>query len=227
MRQQLKFLAMLAGISVVALVASLWILWSARSATPGETNSATEPLIVLPQPRALTDFTLWRNGSRVFDLGSLRDRWTFVFFGFTSCPDVCPTTLVSLARLQKQIIDLGVAPEELQFTFVSVDPQRDSPEEIERYVTFFEPRFVGVTGSEAQLTNLSRQLGAAFKVEYAPGAENYPVYHTGAVFLVDPSARLHAILRSLSDPAGAARRFREVRGGFVEDSPRITANPGR
>jgi protein SCO1/2 len=205
----------LAGIAVAAAALLGWMLWSARPPAPQHADSP--PITTLEAPRALAPFTLRDAGGTVFDLSRLRDRWSLLFFGFTSCPDVCPTTLASLARLRGQIdAPEGTAPE-LQIVFVSVDPQRDVPQRLEQYVKHFDARAVGVTGSEAGLTQLARQLGASFRVEYREGAADYPVAHSTAVFLIDPLARLHGLVQWPFEADAVARRFLEVRARFAAD----------
>lgn len=207
-----------AGVLLAATLAFAWVLWSAREPARDQLALASPAIGTLAAPKPLGDFTLKDDADRVFDLASLRGKWTFLFFGFISCPDICPTTMVSLARVRERLVEMGVPPAELQFVFVSVDPQRDTAAIIERYVEHFDARFLGTTGSVAQLTNLARQLGAAFRVDYAEG-ENYPVQHTSAVFLIDPLARLAGIVPSPLDPPAVARGFGELRGGFSADRP--------
>lgn len=211
--RRLKLLLMISALSLGAMLASGWIIWSARVPASGPALSAASPITVLPEPKALAEFILRDDADRVFDLDSLRGRWSFVFFGYTSCPDVCPTTLAMLAGARRSMIEVGLDPEQVQFVFVSVDPQRDSAEVIDRYTNFFDPQIRGTSGSVAQLTNLTRQLGVAYKIEYQEGVEDYPVYHSSAVFLIDPQARLRGIASPPFEPKAIARRFAEIREG--------------
>ncbi len=92
-----------------------------------------------------------------------------------------------------------------------MDPNRDTAGELRQYVTYFDTAFLGVTGDDAQLGNLAAQLGAAYQLAITPGMENYPVYHTAAVFLVDPRARYHAVFAPSLDAEGISRRFEVLR----------------
>jgi len=92
-----------------------------------------------------------------------------------------------------------------------VDPNRDTAGKLRQYVTYFDTAFLGVTGDDAQLGNLAAQLGAAYQLAITPGTENYPVYHTAAVFLVDPRARYHAVFAPPLDAEGISRRFEMLR----------------
>jgi len=162
-------------------------------------------------PKPLTAFALTDHRNRVFDLASLKSKWSFLFFGFTHCPDVCPTTLAVLARARDNIAKNTVGAEDIQFVFVSVDPNRDTASKLRQYVDYFDTTFLGVTGDNAQLGNLAGQLSAAYQVAITPGMENYPVYHTAAVFLLDPRARYHAVFTPPHDAGAISKRFKVVR----------------
>jgi len=136
------------------------------------------------------------------DENSLRDRWSFVFFGYMSCPDVCPNTLHELNSFYQLLKDeTGTEPEELQVIFVSVDPARDNTANLARYVSHFNRRFIGATAGQAAIERLARQFGASYVVEDESDEGQYLVAHTSAIFLVDPYGRLVA---SFSQPHYAA-----------------------
>jgi protein SCO1 len=128
------------------------------------------------QPRALADF---------------RGKVVVVFFGFTHCPDVCPTTLAELARAVKQ---LGPDGERVQVLMVTVDPERDTPEVLKQYVTALDPRFIGLTGDPEAIARTARE----FKVFYqkSPGAtpETYSVDHSSGSYVYDPKGRLRLLV---------------------------------
>jgi protein SCO1/2 len=116
-----------------------------------------------------------------------------------------------LARARENIAKSTVGAKDVQFVFISVDPNRDTAGKLGQYVTYFDTSFLGVTGDDAQLGKLAAQLGAAYQVAVTPGIENYPVYHTAAVFLVDPQARYHAVFAPPLDAEGISRRFEVLR----------------
>jgi protein SCO1/2 len=147
----------------------------------------------------------------VFDLANLKGKWSFIFFGFTHCPDICPTTLAVLARARDNIAKSMVGAENIQFVFISVDPNRDTARKLRQYVDYFDSSFIGVTGDNAQIGNLAGQLGATYQVAIAPGMENYPVTHTTAVFLVDPRARYYAVYTPPHDAEAISKRFKVAR----------------
>ncbi len=201
-------------IGSVALAAMLGGAWLAATYRENGSRAMLLPdrvMTLFPDPKPLTAFTLTDHKNRVFDLASLKGKWSFVFFGFTHCPDVCPTTLAVLARARENIAGKTGSAQDVQFIFVSVDPNRDTAGKLEQYVDYFDTTFLGVTGDSAQIHTLAGQLGAAYQVAITPGVENYPVYHSTAVFLLDPQARYHALFTPPHDAEAISKRFKVVR----------------
>jgi protein SCO1 len=167
---------------VLAAVAGFWVAERASNPVPQLTSGTW-----FPQPRPIEDFALTDENSQPFTLASLKGRPTLVFFGFTHCPDVCPTTLAKLAQIAKtaSIANLSVV-------LVSVDPARDKPEQLQAYVHAFDAHFKGVTGDQAQIDKISREFGVAVaRVELSGG--DYTMDHSAAVFLLDDQARRVAV----------------------------------
>ena len=133
----LVLLALLVGAISAAAGIGLWMLLQDRAA-------ATSALIVLPEPRALSDFSLVDQDGQPFRREDFEGWWTLVFFGFTHCPDVCPSTLYDLQQVNAALGEDNGAPHRV--LFVSVDPERDTPERIKEYLEFFDPAFIGATG---------------------------------------------------------------------------------
>ena len=207
----LKFSIMITTVALAAMLAGAWLADVYREHDSRAMLLPNQVITLFPDPKPLTAFTLTDHKNRVFDLASLKGKWTFLFFGFTHCPDVCPTTLAQLARARDNIARTAAGAEDVQFVFISVDPNRDTAGKLRQYVEHFEPSFLGVTGDDAQIGNLAGQLGAAYQVAMTPGMENYPVYHSTAVFLLDPRARYHAVFAPPHDAAAISRRFKVVR----------------
>jgi protein SCO1/2 len=200
--------------TTVVLAAMLGGAWLAEIYREHDSRAMLLPdrvMTLFPDPKPLTAFTLTDHKNRVFDLASLKGKWSFLFFGFTHCPDVCPTTLAVLARARDKIAKNTVGAEDTQFVFISVDPNRDTASKLRQYVDYFDTTFLGVTGDDAQIGNLAGHLGAAYQVAITPGMENYPVYHTTAVFLVDPRGQYHAVFTPPRDAEGISKRFKVLR----------------
>ena len=143
--------------------------------------------------RKLDDFSLIDQRGRSFGNENLRGHWSLLFFGYTNCPAFCPTTLSTLAELQKQL-RAARAPMLPQVIFVSVDAKRDTPAQLARYLPNFDPTFIGLTASDQPtIEAIAKKMGVS--VAIVPAADgNYMVDHTGAIFVVDPEARIIAIL---------------------------------
>lgn len=207
----LKFSLMITTVALGTMLAGVWLTEVYLEHDSRAMLLPNKVITLFPDPKPLTAFTLTDHQNRVFDLASLKGKWSFLFFGFTHCPDVCPTTLAVLARARANIAENTGGADAIQFIFVSVDPNRDTAGKLKQYVDYFDTTFLGVTGDNAQIGNLAGQLGAAYQVAITPGMENYPVYHTTAVFLLDPQARYHAIFTPPLDAEAISRRFKVLR----------------
>jgi protein SCO1/2 len=168
---------------------SLWMLTQARQQAP------TETLLILPESRPVSDFEMVDHNGGPFTLQQLRGRWSLLFFGFTHCPDVCPSTLYDLQTVNREIADrTGPGPVAHQVLFVSVDPERDTPERMKEYLAFFDPGFIGVTGDLEQLAAFTREMGIAYRIEeHDEGELNYSVDHSASILLTNPDGRLHGV----------------------------------
>jgi protein SCO1/2 len=136
---------------------------------------------------AAYDFQLTDHTGKPLRLSSLRGRVVLLSFGFTHCPDICPTTLSNLAKIYEVLPERD--REKVQVVFVTVDPKRDTVEKLAQYVPFFNEAFLGATGSEAEVRKTAKEYGAFF--EYAPlisrnAADSYTVNHSSYLYLIDP-----------------------------------------
>lgn len=152
-----------------------------------------ENAVLYPSPRAIPDFHLTQANGQPLTLADWRGGWTVVYFGYTSCPDVCPTTLTTFKQAWKDLAARGLAGK-IRFDFISVDPQRDTPDVLHKYVSYFDPDFAAATGTDAELTSLTRALGLMYaRNTDANGAIS--VEHSGAAVIVDPQGREAGIFR--------------------------------
>ena len=207
----LKYSIMMTAVALAAMLAGVWLADIYRERDSRAVLLPNQVITLFPDPKPLTAFALTDHKNRVFDLASLKGKWSFLFFGFTHCPDVCPMTLAVLARARDSIAKHTAGAEDIQFVFISVDPNRDTVGKLGQYVDYFDTTFLGVTGNDAQIGNLAGQLGAAYQVAIKPDMENYPVFHSAAVFLLDPRARYHAVFTPPHDAEAISRRFKVVR----------------
>lgn len=202
---------MITAVALAAILAGVWLAVIYRENDARVMLLPDRVMTLFPDPKPLTAFALTDHQNRVFDLASLKGKWSFLFFGFTHCPDICPTTLAILARARDNIAKSAVDAEDIQIVFISVDPNRDTASKLKQYVTHFHATFLGVTGDNFQIGNLAGQLGAAYEVSITPGMENYPVNHAAAVFLVDPQTQYHAVFTPPLDAEVISTRFKVVR----------------
>lgn len=129
------------------------------------------------------------NGPRgEFANADLLGRWTFLFFGYTRCPDVCPTALSLMKEVKAELGAVSPAPT-FQVVFVSVDPQRDTPALLQEYMAAFDPAFIGVSGDDAALRPLVDVLKVSFRRNDRQDKHNYTVDHSAAIHLIDPQGR--------------------------------------
>ena len=141
----------------------------------------------LPQPRPLAAFTLLDLAGRAFDNSALLKHPSLLFFGFTACPEICPTTLATMAALMKN------APlPDLQLLFASVDPERDQAAILRPYLASFDPHFIGLVGSAAALAPLLHSLGASAE-RHALADGSYSIDHSATLYLLDTHGRMAAV----------------------------------
>ena len=149
-------------------------------------------------PRVLRDFTLTDLEGQPMRLSDLRGRLALLFFGYTSCPDVCPTTLVDFAQVKRL---LGEQSSQVAFVFISVDGTRDTPAVLKRYVKHFDKDFIGMTGPEDDVRRIGADYGLYFERQPLPGSQaGYSVDHTAVAYLVDREGRM-IMLYAYSTPA--------------------------
>ncbi len=164
---------------------------------------------VLAQPRPLPAVDLLDQNSAKFESANFAGHWSFIYFGYTYCPDVCPLTLVELANLKRQLA--AVLPTEpTEYYLVSVDPRRDTPERLREYVAYFDPAFHGLTGAESALTALARATETVFDVPADSADDHYLVSHSSNIVLLNPRGELHAVFTPPHDPAKLAADFAKV-----------------
>ncbi|GAB4423439.1 MAG: SCO family protein [Anaerolineales bacterium] len=134
------------------------------------------------------NFTLTRHDGSQFELAQYRGKIVLLFFGYTSCPDVCPATMAELRQAISELDEEDAA--QVQVVFVAVDPDRDTPERIQEYVGHFHPDFIGLSGSLDELQTVWNAYGVYREVEESDSALGYLVSHTARVYLIDKAGNL-------------------------------------
>ena len=163
-----------------------------------QASAEPEAALVYPQPRALADFTLTDQHGETVNRERLYNQWTLAFVGYTYCPDICPLTLAKLAGVQPELAAMVEQP--LRVWFISVDPKRDSTEQLNNYVSYFDQENVlGMTAGHEQLFPFVRQLGLMYALS-STTAEDYLVDHSASVVLINPQGQLVAMFKPPMQP---------------------------
>ena len=186
---------------LAALAAGLG-LWAAQThfAPPGPTSlPAMRSVTLFPGTRALTPFKLNASDGSTITAATMQGHWTLVFLGFTRCPDVCPTTLQTLGQAEKAWTTLPSATRP-RVLFVSVDPDRDTPQHVGEYAHFFGKDILAATADEKTLAAFARSLGMVYMKVPTKGGD-YTIDHSASVSVLDPDGNMAGLIRPPFDPA--------------------------
>lgn len=188
---QKTVLILVACIAVVFGLTVNKVLNSQQETNPADLLDAG--IVLLQSPRTLPALPLLNQEGVEQSLDQLKGQWSLVFFGYTFCPDICPTTLAEIRHLKGQLP--AEVQAQLQVVMVTVDPARDSSAQLKQYLGFFDPAYIGLTGELGQIQQAANALG----VPFIPGDEsrqNYTVDHGGNLALIDPQGRQRGFIRA-------------------------------
>lgn len=181
-------------VAIVALVLGLTVNKVLTSKGQGDPTVLLDAgIILLPQSRSLPELSLTNQDGQVVAVDQLKEQWSLLFFGYTFCPDICPATLAQLRQLQGQLPPETLS--KLRIVLVTVDPHRDTPEQLKKYLDYFDAGFIGLTGEEATL----QKLANAVSIPYIPAdtsKENYTVDHSGNLVLIGPDGKQRGFIRA-------------------------------
>ncbi len=188
---------LLVVISVVMLLLGLAtvLLWN-KYASRQLTEADLPPELAmnyLPDGKPVRGLQMTDHNNQPFTEARFQQHWSFLFFGFTNCPDVCPTTMLVMKQVWQKLPPVAPTEPKPQLIFVSVDPDRDSVAKLKDYVAFYHPEFIAVRGEHDKLDVLVKQLGALYGYEDGPDKNNYTVNHSAQLVLVDPQGNLRAV----------------------------------
>ncbi len=147
------------------------------------------------------DFTLTDQNGLPISLSDLKGKVVLLTFGYTHCPDICPNTLLILKSVIKK---LGDKAEQAQVVFITLDPARDYPERLKTFVEFFNPAFVALTGSEAEIAAVASRYGMRYEKEFFDSELTYGIAHTTIIYLIDQQSRIRAFYRLSAPPSRIA-----------------------
>lgn len=182
--------ALLLATLAVAVTFSVILISFPEKAISNNVSEEVKDLLV-KRPVPVRTFQLTDHNQKPFDKDRLKGVWTLLFFGYTHCPDVCPTTLTELDNAASRLKNQSNAKHKLQYVFVSIDPKRDTPQLLSEYISYFGAKFIAVTGEHEQLKQLANPLGVQYKIGIGFNKE-YLVEHSSAMLLIDPEGRYYA-----------------------------------
>jgi len=170
---------------IAALLLGIWSAIQLVSEQPVVNTSTYTAATVLPQPRLLPPFMLVDQDGQVLEVADLEGRWTIVFMGFTSCGHICPMIMAKLRAIKAAV------QSPVEVLFVSVDPERDTPDKIHSYVRGFDASFTGASGAPEEIARFANALGAPYFVDSS--ADPYVVDHSSALFILNPDGAFAAV----------------------------------
>jgi len=200
----------------VAVVVGLFVYSVTRAPVLSEEQLREQGVFILPRPREIAPFELTTHTGDPFTVESLQGHWTFAFFGFTSCPDICPTTLSVMGQARRMLGD----GDTFQGVLVTVDPERDDAATLGAYTTAFSPDFIGVRGSVEDIGAFASQLNVAFaKVPVTdengePVPDAYQVDHTANIVIINPRGHYHGFIKYPQQADTIAAAFRSLAADF-------------
>ncbi len=191
------YLTVAIAVVAIALLVGMFVYGLSRPPVLSDEELKSKGTFMFDNPRAFKEFSLVDYHNEPFTPQALQGKWSLVFFGFTYCPDVCPTTMALLNRFYAEQLE-GEFGSDLQVIMVSVDPGRDTPEKLYEYVRFFNEDFIGVTGEFLDLHRFATQLNIPFNK--APGGgDNYLVEHSGNIAIINPKGHYVGFFRAPLD----------------------------
>lgn len=181
-------------VAIVALVLGLTVNKVLTSKGQGDPTALLDAgIVLLPQSRSLPALSLIDQDGQTVAVDQLKDQWSLLFFGYTFCPDICPATLAQLRQLQGQLPPETLA--KLRIVLVTVDPNRDTPEQLKKYLDYFDAGFIGWTGEQAIIQKLANSVSIPF-IPADTSQENYTVDHSGNLVLIGPDGKQRGFIRA-------------------------------
>ena len=197
----------IAIVALVALIGGFAMSWVIKNSQPVELEAG---LWFGEQARALPEFELVSHNNQPLSRANLEGKWSLMFFGYTHCPDICPASLQIMSQMIAAIEDPDVR-KKVHVYFISVDPERDKPEILAPYVTYFNADFTGATAELTQLTPLTRSLGIAHSIRNKDeGSTSYDVDHSSAIVLINPQAEYAGLFGAPHDALVMARDMTRI-----------------
>jgi protein SCO1/2 len=198
---------------IVALAVSVYLKW--QRANVDLTSVVDQSVLrIVPQPIPVPDAKLTQMSGQPFGKKDLIGKWTFLYFGYTLCPDVCPTELSALAEVADLLRSKGVQAR-WQEVFVSVDPERDTPEQLGKFVSYFDPKIIAATGEQTELRIMAQPIGVGWEKAALPTVDGKPagsylINHTTSILLINPDGAMVGVFPTPHNPEAMVKAFLTV-----------------
>jgi len=180
--------------------------------------------VMLSNTKPLVDVDFTDHNGRPFGLDNFNDKWSVLFFGFTNCPDVCPTTMQTMKQVKQKVADAGLWSK-FQLIMVSVDPERDTTERLKQYVPYFDPEFIGVSAEIEQTAAFAKNLGILFFKSEATENGSYDVEHGAALILVNPNGQYSGVFSGPHKVDEISQDLIKIaKSGYQEAKSKVSAN---
>lgn len=184
-------------LSILALLTITTIAWLGMRSSDTSNNKMPPQIsgTLFPIPKPIKPFQLTDHRGQRFETGHLKGHWSFLFFGYTHCSDICPTTLLMFKNINSKLEKIPDTIHNTQFILVSLDPERDSVEHLEKYIHSYHQDFIGLTGKQEQIKQFSSQFGIYYSRDKIRGnsLDDYLIDHSSAIVLINPNSEIQAI----------------------------------
>jgi protein SCO1/2 len=210
-------------IGIILLILGIWLGRDFNNRLNLKEADEFPSATVLQVPIPIFQISLTDQNGQKFTVRRLARKWTFMFFGYTHCPDVCPMALVDLNAVYHNLVEKGDLILKnynvgTQFVFVTVDPQRDTVGQLKEYIPHFNKNFIGLNADPDMIAKLAHPLGVAYRrVPGKDSEDDYFIDHTASFLLVDPLGRLRATFSPPHDPKQITEDFRNIRKKYAEE----------
>ena len=197
----------------ITAVVAMFVYTTVQTPQLSDEELRERGVFILPRPRALAEINLDSHTGAAFTNATLEGKWSFIFFGFTHCPDICPTSMSVLGQVARGLkLDRVENADAFQGILVTVDPERDTLEKLGTYATAFAPDFIGVRGDRASLAEFATQVNVAFAK--VPEGDGYTMDHTGNFVILNPMGHYHGFLKLPHDAETIRLTFQSLAARF-------------
>ena len=190
-------------IAVIALLFGAWLYHNTHQA-PAKPQLAAATIFT--QARTISPFQLTDANQKSLTLENFKGHWSLVFFGFTNCPDLCPTTLATLNQAYKKLETAHIKLP--QVLFISVDPDRDDPEQMHEYLSSFNPHFLGATGQQTQIDQLTHELSVLYTK--TTNQNQVSIDHSGTILIINPQGQFYGVFTTPHDANKIAQDMQQI-----------------